>query len=98
MLPTWFGLVTSNPPTPTRNPPCRARFALPWRRFAPSFALTGSRYRLHAFGGGYPLPKACRRQREPVRAKLGAKRRQGQSGAAAAGRIMGGGGWVVQLN
>ncbi|MBW2403241.1 MAG: hypothetical protein JRF42_05395, partial [Deltaproteobacteria bacterium] len=42
----WFGLISSNPPTPTRNPPCRTRrFALACRRFAPSFAF-GSRYRL----------------------------------------------------
>ena len=39
-LGTSIGLVTSDPPTPTRSPPCRAfRFAQAWRRFAPGFAL-----------------------------------------------------------
>ena len=35
------GLVwLHHPPTPTRSPPCRGRrFALPWRRVAPGFAL-----------------------------------------------------------
>ena len=33
-------LVDTAPPTPTRNPPWRgARFASPWRRVAPGFAL-----------------------------------------------------------
>ncbi len=37
------------PPTPTRNPPCRGmRFAVPWRRVAPGFAL-----RARAAAGGW---------------------------------------------